>query len=157
MSQFGVMFFADPVAAFENIRRHLRPGGRLAFASWQPLSVNTWYPGAIIAKYLPAPPPPAATGGPAPGPFAFGDPAYVEGILTGAGFRDVRCEPIFVEVAAPATTIHDREMLRERGLDAAQQDAAWGELQAMAASLRGPDGLLHLRLAPLMCTAVNAG
>lgn len=32
MSQLGVMFFADPVAAFTNIRRHLRPGARLAFA-----------------------------------------------------------------------------------------------------------------------------
>ena len=37
ISRFGVMFFADPVAAFANIRSATRPGGRLVFACWQPL------------------------------------------------------------------------------------------------------------------------
>lgn len=157
MSQLGVMFFADPVAAFTNIRRHLRPGGRLVFACWQPQSRNTWYPGAVVAKYLPVSPPLAANGGPAPGPFAFGDAAYANGVLTGAGFGDVRCEPLTLEVAVPDDTIHDREALRERGLDAAQQTAAWADLQAMAESLRGADGLLHLRLAPQIISATNAG
>ena len=35
LSQFGVMFFDEPVTAFGNIRAHLKPGGRLAFACWQ--------------------------------------------------------------------------------------------------------------------------
>ena len=133
------------------------PGGRLVFACWQPQSRNTWYPGAVVAKYLPVSPPLAANGGPAPGPFAFGDAAYASGVLTGAGFGDVRCEPLTLEVAVPDDTIHDREALRERGLDAAQQTAAWADLQAMAESLRGADGLLHLRLAPQIISATNAG
>lgn len=156
MSQLGVMFFADPVAAFTNIRRHLRPGGRLVFACWQPQSQNTWYPGAVVAKYLTASPPRAANDGPPPGPFAFGDPTYVGGVLTGAGFGDVRCEPLTLEVAVPDDTIHDREALRERGLDAAQQTAAWADLQAMAESFRGADGLLHLRLSPQIVSATSA-
>ena len=36
----GVMFFADPVAAFRNIGGALKPGGRLVFACWAPLAEN---------------------------------------------------------------------------------------------------------------------
>jgi ubiquinone/menaquinone biosynthesis C-methylase UbiE len=38
ISRFGVMFFADPVAAFVNIRTATRPAGRLVFVCWQPLA-----------------------------------------------------------------------------------------------------------------------
>ena len=52
ISRFGVMFFADPVAAFANIRSATRPGGRLVFACWQPLAANPWLlvPGAALAE-----------------------------------------------------------------------------------------------------------
>jgi SAM-dependent methyltransferase len=39
-SRMGVMFFADPVAAFRNIGGALKPGGRLVFACWAPLAEN---------------------------------------------------------------------------------------------------------------------
>jgi len=42
ISRFGVMFFADPVAAFTNIASALRPGGRLAMLVWQALAANEW-------------------------------------------------------------------------------------------------------------------
>jgi SAM-dependent methyltransferase len=87
-SRFGVMFFADPVAAFTNVRRALRPGGRIAFVCWQPPDKNPWMlaPALAAAQHIafPAPPPPDA-----PGPFAFGDAAHVRGILERAGFVDV--------------------------------------------------------------------
>jgi ubiquinone/menaquinone biosynthesis C-methylase UbiE len=38
ISQFGLMFFADPIAAFSNVKSGLRPGCRIAFLSWQPAS-----------------------------------------------------------------------------------------------------------------------
>lgn len=92
-SRFGIMFFADPVAAFRNLRSALDENGRLAFVCWQPLIKNPWMsvPLAAAAPQLPELPPPPAPD--APGPFAFGDPDRVRGILGGAGFEDVEVAP----------------------------------------------------------------
>ncbi|HEY1751592.1 MAG TPA: methyltransferase domain-containing protein [Caulobacteraceae bacterium] len=92
-SRFGVMFFADPVAAFANIRRSLMSGGRAAFICWRQPSENPWMtmPVAAVAPLLPAPPATAAPG--APGPFAFADRDRLFGILLDAGFADVSIEP----------------------------------------------------------------
>jgi SAM-dependent methyltransferase len=91
-SRFGVMFFADPVAAFGNVRRALRPGGRLAFACWRPVAENPWVrvPMAAAAAVLPLPPPPPEG---TPGPFAFGDAGRVRRILEAAGLEAVETEP----------------------------------------------------------------
>jgi SAM-dependent methyltransferase len=91
-SRFGVMFFADPLAAFQNLARALRPGGRLAFVCWQALAENPWMrdPLAALAKHVPLPPPAAPD---APGPFAFADAVRVRGILERAGFQKVAFEP----------------------------------------------------------------
>jgi SAM-dependent methyltransferase len=88
-SRFGVMFFADPVAAFANIRRGLRPGGRLGFVCWRPFAENAWMmvPMAAALPLLPEPPPPPDPL--APGPFAFADPDRLRRILTDAGFMGV--------------------------------------------------------------------
>jgi SAM-dependent methyltransferase len=53
ISRFGTMFFADQTAALANIRRGLRPGGRLCLATWQPLEANDWLtiPGAALLRY----------------------------------------------------------------------------------------------------------
>lgn len=91
ISRFGVMFFDDPVAAFANIRRALRPDGRIVFVCWKDLLENEWLsvPGAAMLQYLPLP----EAGAPgAPGPFAFADPERVRGILTAAGFTDVNMD-----------------------------------------------------------------
>jgi len=91
-SRFGVMFFADPVAAFANIRRALKPGGRLGFVCWRPLFENPWMlePMQAALPFLPPPPPMDPT---APGPFAFADAERVRGILAGAGFSAIQIEP----------------------------------------------------------------
>lgn len=91
-SRFGVMFFADPVAAFGNIRGALRPGGRLAFVCWRAMAENVWMTTPLNAalKHVPAPPPEDPE---APGPFAFARAERVQAILHAAGFRDVRIEP----------------------------------------------------------------
>jgi SAM-dependent methyltransferase len=92
-SRFGVMFFSDPVAAFANLRRALRPEGRLAFVCWQARERNPWMTVPVLAAMqhvaFPPPPPPDA-----PGPFAFADPARVRGLLEAAGFRAVEHEPL---------------------------------------------------------------
>ncbi len=156
MSQFGVMFFADPVAAFSNIRKHLRPGGRITFACWQPAAKNTWYPGAVLALFQ-NPPLPTAHGGPPPGPFAFADPAYAERVLLGAGFEQVACEALSIEVAIAEDSIIDRQTVDNLRLDADRTEEAWAALQAFKAPMLGQDRLLHFTIAPQLVQARNPG
>jgi SAM-dependent methyltransferase len=96
-SRFGVMFFDDPVAAFANIRRALKPGGRLAFACWRPLVENAWARIPIEAA-RPFAPPIAPTDPHAPGPFALADPARVRGLLEAAGFVSVAVAPFDAQI-----------------------------------------------------------
>jgi SAM-dependent methyltransferase len=92
-SRFGVMFFTDPAAAFANLRRALRPGGRVAFVCWQRLADNPWMlvPLGAVAQHVPLPAPPAPD---APGPFAFADAERVRGLLARAGLADVAFEDV---------------------------------------------------------------
>ena len=59
-SQFGVMFFDEPTAAFAAIRRTVAPGGRFVFACWQGVESNPWHVGTALRPLLPAPPVPPA-------------------------------------------------------------------------------------------------
>jgi SAM-dependent methyltransferase len=97
ISRFGVMFFADPVAAFSNLASALRPGGRVAFLCWQGLFANEWVavPAAAIIPIVGAPeaPPPDA-----PGPFSFADRDRVSGILADSGFTDVTFDDMHLPV-----------------------------------------------------------
>ena len=88
-SRFGVMFFGNPVAAFANLRRALKPGARFAFAAWAALEDNPWINTPLQAALtVIAPPPPADPD--EPGQFAFGNPARVQRILHDAGYSPVR-------------------------------------------------------------------
>jgi SAM-dependent methyltransferase len=91
-SRFGVMFFDDPAAAFFNLRRALKPGGRLGFICWRTPAENPIMslPMEAALKHLP-PPEPLVPG--APGPFAFADPERVRTILAAVGFSDIGIEP----------------------------------------------------------------
>lgn len=93
VSRFGVMFFEDPVAAFANIGRMLRPGGRLVFSCWQQMFENEWItvPAGAALAHVPMP----QLGEPgAPGPFALADADKVRSVLTEAGFSDVALEDV---------------------------------------------------------------
>lgn len=87
-SQFGIMFFTDPVAAFQNLRRALKPNGRLAFGCWRQMEDNACFtvPFGAAKQVAPAmePPPPDA-----PGPLYFKDRARIEDVLARAGFSHV--------------------------------------------------------------------
>ncbi|GAA4796381.1 methyltransferase domain-containing protein [Streptomyces sanyensis] len=97
LSRTGCMFFAGPVAAFRNIARALRPGGRLVLMVWQDMSRNEWFRSFATAlaagRELPAPEPGA------PGPFSLADPRVVREVLTAAGFA----EPELTGVELPMT------------------------------------------------------
>jgi len=90
-SRMGVMFFANPAAAFRNIGGALKPGGRLTFACWGPLAENRhWLISYDIAlRHLGQPAPQPAD---APSPLAFADPDYIHRVLAGAGFAEVTVE-----------------------------------------------------------------
>ena len=161
LSRFGVMFFADPSAAFANLRGALSDSGRLCFVCWQAPRVNPWVSvaGAAVQPFLPSS---AAPQDPkAPGPFAFADPAYVEGVLAGAGFSEVA-------LTAFETPLHLGDDLDEaldfqgevgpmaRVLAELDGEARIQAIAAARAALEphlGPDGL-HLGAA---CWLVSAG
>jgi SAM-dependent methyltransferase len=84
-SVFGLMFFADPVAAFAHMRGAAKRGARMSFVCWRSLTENPWMevPMSAVSPHLP----PRAPGDPnAPGMFALADPSRVNRILTSAGW-----------------------------------------------------------------------
>jgi SAM-dependent methyltransferase len=86
ISRFGTMFFDDPVAAFANIGRALRPSGRICLVTWQPLAANDWLtiPGAALLEYGTLP-----EAGDSPGMFAQSDPATMTNVLRSSGFGEI--------------------------------------------------------------------
>lgn len=94
LSRFGVMFFPDSARAFTNVRRMLKPGGRLTFLCWRALSENPWVsvPRDAVLPLLPEIPPPPQPD--TPGPFRFADADPLVALLRGAGFGTVTCESV---------------------------------------------------------------
>lgn len=108
VSRFGVMFFDDPVAAFANLHRTTRPGGRLAVAVWQPRDASEFQSLAVdVAVRVAAdhglrlePDPPDG------GPFAYGSRPYVMDLLHQAGWADIEFAPAELDLylGGPGTT-----------------------------------------------------
>ncbi|MCK5274535.1 MAG: methyltransferase domain-containing protein, partial [Alphaproteobacteria bacterium] len=96
-SRFGTMFFENPVAALRNMRRSLKPGGRLTFIVWRTIDDNPWLglPKQVVLKFLPPPGEDAATCG--PGPFSMASEPMVTKQLEIAGYEDIA----FKRVDAP--------------------------------------------------------
>jgi SAM-dependent methyltransferase len=114
ISRFGTMFFDDPTAAFANVARHLRPGGRLCIATWQPLVANEWLtvPGAALLQFGTLPEP---TGEDTSGMFAQADPMTVRAVLAAAGFVDIDSTPETVPIRLGATIDEALDHLTDSG------------------------------------------
>ena len=95
-SRFGVMFFADPVGAFTNLRTGLTADGRLVFMCWQAPRDNPWVSvgGRAIQPFLPEGEPVDPK---APGPFALADADYLHSILDEAGYVDIDIESVTMD------------------------------------------------------------
>jgi ubiquinone/menaquinone biosynthesis C-methylase UbiE len=93
-ARFGTMFFANPVAGLRNMRRALRPGGRMVHIVWRRPADNPWLSMAkdVVLRFLPPPGEDARTCG--PGPFSMSDEATVRQMMEIAGYEDIAFERI---------------------------------------------------------------
>ena len=163
VSRFGVMFFADPARSFANLRKGLRPGGRLAFACWREAKQNPWLivPLREAAKHVPPLPETAPED---PGPFAFASEERVRRILSDAGFADIVLSPqdLELDIAAgrgldtavkAAMTIGPTSRALDGQSEAVRAAAAADIRKALAAHARGDS--MPLGAAIWMATATN--
>jgi SAM-dependent methyltransferase len=159
-SRFGLMFFQDPPAAFTNLARCLRSGGRLAFVSWADVRTNEWFmlTGLALLSVTRAPPAYARRE-----PFSLADPQVVNRLLTAAGFHDVRIDPrvetttmteaeleVRLRLSTEVTGLRESLIglepdLRQRGLEAVRR-SLWSRVR---------DGLISLRVGVLVVTAIR--
>ena len=130
VSRFGVMFFSEPAVSFANMRKVLRPSGRLTFVCWREPRENPWLMTPLQAVYQHVPKLPQL-GPEDPGPFSFASEPRVRRILTQAGFSNIAMQP------------HDLalDIAIGRGLDAAVESAldigpASRALEGQSAELR---------------------
>ncbi|MGI9389161.1 MAG: class I SAM-dependent methyltransferase [Boseongicola sp.] len=102
VSRFGVMFFSDPAAAFANIARSLRPGGRIVFAAWGPYPENPWWviPQRIASARLGRPPKISPH---APGPMGLSDMDWSLEQFRRGGLKRIQGQRIELTLDAPGT------------------------------------------------------
>ena len=142
-SRFGMMFFADPVAAFRNVLGALRPGGRLVFVAWAGPEHNPWFaaPARIAQARLGALPPAPPE---APGPMAFRDAGRVLRLLRAAGFAKTMAEPADLSLRLPGGLPAALALLRHIGpvpgviRAHGGSEADWRAIEAGIAEAFGP-------------------
>jgi SAM-dependent methyltransferase len=144
-SRFGVMFFADPVAAFRNVRRAMKAGGRLGFVCWRGFDENEldYLPLGSASPHLPSD---LVRAAPSSAPFSFARDETIREVLTEAGFVDVQTAPhdervgsgdlqsmvdVCSRVGALGAILRTRPDLRPKAIS---------ELERALLELDGPDG-----------------
>jgi len=97
-ARFGTMFFANPVAGLRNMRKALRPGGRMVHIVWRDKVDNPWLSMAknIVLDYLPQPGADAQTCG--PGPFSMSNETMVRSMMQAAGYTDIAFRRVDAQV-----------------------------------------------------------
>jgi SAM-dependent methyltransferase len=163
VSRFGVMFFADPARSFANLRKGLKPGGRLVFACWREPKQNPWLilPLREAAKHAPPLP---ETSPEAPGPFAFASEARVRRILKDSGYVDIELAPQDLEfdiaigqgldaAVKASMTIGPTSRILDGQSEAVRAAATVDIRKALAAQARGDS--VPLGAAIWMVTATN--
>jgi SAM-dependent methyltransferase len=145
VSQFGLMFFEDPVVAFSNLREHLRPGGRLVFACWQEADRNPWHTRRVLQRFLQ--PPAVPVGTTPPGAFSLGDWGRCSELLDAAGFGDTVRRDHEMIVEAPPDAVFDPGQLGFLGVRPEDQPAALEAVEEHLDSFRINDGRCRYPLA----------
>ena len=115
ISRFGVMFFENPVKAFQNIKSALTVEGRLHFVCWAPLEENEFFYAPLQAALQHTDQPFIAPGR-APGPLAFSDAAYLRSLLEEAGFQQIEIAKTPTQVTTKDSPEEDAKLLMQIGL-----------------------------------------
>jgi len=143
VSRFGIIFEPEAEAAAERIRSFLKPGARIAIASWgEPDQVPFLsVPMRTTMERLGVPPPPPGT----PGPLSRPTPAAIGGLLEGGGFSEVAVEQgeVIFEFDSPerftaftrAIAAPIRTMIEQHAGEA--QEEAWDAITQAAADAGG--------------------
>ena len=139
-ARFGTMFFANPVAGLRNMRKALRPGGRMVHIVWRDRADNPWLSMAkdVVLRFLPEPGANAQTCG--PGPFSMSNEETTRAMMMSAGFRDIEFQRVDAPVVVGAN-VSDAiafqlaigpagEVFREAGAEA---EAKRGQIEAALA------------------------
>jgi SAM-dependent methyltransferase len=160
ISRTGTMFFGDHIAAFGNLARALRPGGRFVQLVWRGPADNEWFREVTTAlaagRTVPAPPPDA------PSPFALSDPARVRALLAQAGFADIALtspsEPVWFGANPDEAHRFLTGLLGWMldGLDTAGKARALDTLHTVLAAHAGPGGV-ELLSGTWLITATQSG
>jgi SAM-dependent methyltransferase len=148
LCRWGLMFAIDPGAALQEMRRVVRPGGRVALAVWDEPELNPWMTiprqALIEAGHLKAPDPSL------PGPFSLSAPGRLQALLDEAGFTEVALDAVDVErrfrdaESFLASTVAISSVVAERwpGLGDAQREAVIARVAELAQPFTGADGLV---------------
>jgi SAM-dependent methyltransferase len=147
ISNAGAMFFDDKATAFTNLRRALRPGGRIALMAWQRLEENEWLTvlreALAMGRDLPAP----VVG--MPGPFGLADRDQVRAMLSETGFTDVEFGDVREPSVFGATTAEAFALMSDDGptrglledLSDADKATALDQLRAVVDAHETPSGV----------------
>ncbi|MEY2474471.1 MAG: hypothetical protein QOK28_3800 [Actinomycetota bacterium] len=148
VSSFGVMFFDDPVAAFTNIGRALKPGGRVSFLVWRPITENQWLMGIrtsmAMGRELPLPPLDA------PNPFTLSVPERTASLFQAAGYTGVTSTPVDEPMVLGSDVENAYAFFSQAGLakglsqDLSEEDRAQGfaNLKRFLAAYETPEGVV---------------
>lgn len=151
-SRFGVMFFSDPVQAFGNLRRMLRPGGRLSFVCWRPIGENE-------LDFLPLEASGLTLDDAAH--VSFEQPSRIKVVLGAAGFSEIAVEPFDAEVSCGDLDRTMDVVTRVGALGKALRDKPYTRLAVeprvrAAIATREQAGRVDLNAATWIVTASNA-
>jgi SAM-dependent methyltransferase len=148
VSRVGLIYFPDQQRALAGMRRALKPGGRVAAIVYGPADRNGFFsvPVSIIRRRAGLPPPLPGQ----PGPFSLGGPGVLEEAFRKAGFRDAqsRAMPAPLRLPSAAECVRfERESFGAlhqmlSGLDEAEREAAWTEIEEALRGFEGPEGFV---------------